>query len=176
MPGRRREAQAEAKLKEAATRYVRGYVHSAGQDLTRVLRSETSFAMDLQNRVLGGKIDLIRSYGDQGDVEIVDFKTSNSAPLSEGRIDLQLDLYALGTERSMGLRVAGETAHFLADGVAPTVEWTPEREEHARAELTLILETIDRGDFGPKTEYCARCDEFNAICPYAPTRKGGKAK
>jgi hypothetical protein len=82
-------------------------------------------------------------------------------------IDLQLDIYALGAENALSLKVASTTAHFLGDGNLTMNEWSTERRVQALAKLTGILNCIDMGKFKPNLSYCVYCLEFGAICPYA---------
>jgi len=166
IPSQRARPEREKPYQTAAVKQLRRYLGEHGAALSRVLQAETTFSFDLADRVLLGKIDLLRRDEGTG-VEVVDFKTSAMVPPEAERIDLQLDLYALGTEVSLGQRVTRQTVHFLGDGQVVTWEWSQEREAAARAQLMEVLDRIDRGEFPPNTNYCSRCQEFRAICPYA---------
>ena len=138
-----------------------------GDSLTRVEEPEISFAFSLNDRVLAGKIDLLRHQG-ESQVEVVDFKTSKAAFAEKDQVGLQLDLYALGVEDGIGRAVALQTAHFLTDDNVQTHEWLPPRKESSQARLTEVLERIEQGDFAPDKSYCHRCEEFRSICPHVP--------
>ena len=166
VPSRRAGPEQEQGYQAAAARQLRRYLREHGDALSRALQAETTFAFPLAGRVLLGKVDLLRRAGD-GRVEIVDFKTSAKIPSGVGRYDLQLDLYALGTEASQGRRVARQTVHFLGDGQVVDWNWSPDRATAAREQLAQVLERIARGEFPPEPAYCPRCQEFRAICPYA---------
>jgi len=157
----------EAGLKDAAENQIRRYLREHAPSLTRISQAETSFAFNLEGRVVSGKVDLIRSMEPAASVEIVDFKTSKSAPLHEGRVDLQLGLYALGVESALGKAVGCHTAHFLGDGQQVSTDWVEDRKAAAKAELVKVLEDIKQAQFPPHREYCPSCEEFRAICPYA---------
>jgi CRISPR/Cas system-associated exonuclease Cas4 (RecB family) len=135
--------------------------------LAAIQLAETSFAFNLEGRIVSGKVDLIRSVDDLGGTEIVDFKTSKSAPLREGRVDLQLGLYALGVQAALGRQVLRCTAHFLGDGQQVGSGWSRDLAHAAQAELVAVLEAIERGEFPPNQGYCASCQEFRSICPHA---------
>ncbi len=165
--GTRATPEQEAGLKDAAEKQIRRYLREHASSLTAILEAETSFAFSLKGRVVSGKIDLIRSMDDPGGAEIVDFKTSKSAPLHEGRVDLQLGLYALGVEATLGRAVARCTAHFLGDGQRVSSAWSMDLGRAAQEELAAVLEAVERGEFPPNREYCPSCQEFSAICPYA---------
>jgi len=104
-------------------------------------------------------------------IELVDFKTSKMpVPGKDIRseiIDLQLDIYALGAEKALRLKVANTIAHFLGDGNLAMNTWSSERRSQVLTKLTAILNCIDAGKYSANISYCVYCLEFGAICPYA---------
>jgi DNA helicase-2/ATP-dependent DNA helicase PcrA len=157
----------ESGLRDAAENQIRRYLREHRSSLAAIQLAETSFAFNLEGRIVSGKVDLIRSVDDLGGTEIVDFKTSKSAPLREGRVDLQLGLYALGVQAALGRQVLRCTAHFLGDGQQVGSGWSRDLAHAAQAELVAVLEAIERGEFPPNQGYCASCQEFRSICPHA---------
>jgi DNA helicase-2/ATP-dependent DNA helicase PcrA len=111
-----------------------------------------------------GKIDLLRRI--DGGHELVDFKTGRSAPAALEQVDVQLDLYALGAESSLGIPVVRRGVHFLEDDQIHTWEWSPERAASTKERLRALVDQITRREFPPRLAYCPRCNEFQAICPY----------
>lgn len=168
VPGRRVRPEYEAAYQAAAVNQLRRYLREHGDCLADVLQAETNFSISLAQQVLVGKIDLLRRQED-GCIEVVDFKSSAVTPVAVEKFDLQLDLYAMGTEASLGHCVARQTAHFLKDGQVSSWEWSPERELIARARLNGLLSQIARHEFPPRSSYCSRCQEFQAVCPYYAT-------
>ena len=128
-------------------------------------QAESSFSFGLERQVLVGKIDLLRHH--DGGYELVDFKTGKSVPAALEEVDVQLDLYALGAELSLKVPVVQQGVHFLGDDEVFMREWSPERAVSARERLGTVVDLITQQEFPPKSEYCPRCDEFRAICPYA---------
>jgi len=163
---RRTKPEREEKYKKAAINHLGKYVEEHQSSLSAAIQSETSFSFSLKDQVMLGKIDLLRLGKNEG-IDIVDFKTSMSGDLNGVGIDLQLDLYALGAEESLGLKVEKTTVHFLGDGKLESTAWSEERKEKAISGLTDILNQIEAGDFPPKHDYCPACDEFRDICPFA---------
>jgi DNA helicase-2/ATP-dependent DNA helicase PcrA len=163
---RRTSPGEEKAIKGAAVNQLRRYLREEGDRLRDVVQPELSFSVSLEDQILVGKIDLIRRNSDYG-VELVDFKTSRAVPAEIEGIDLQLDLYALGAEKSLRYKVGKQTVHFLGDGQVQSWEWSAGREQAACSELRSIMERIVRGDFTPRTEYCPRCQEYREICPHA---------
>jgi DNA helicase-2/ATP-dependent DNA helicase PcrA len=162
-PIRDREAQ------RAAVRQLEHYVAHHREALSRVARAEAGFSSGLGRHVLVGKIDLLRRT--DGGHELVDFKTGKSGPAALEQVDTQLDLYALGAETSLGIPVVGQSAHFLADDTVYARQWSPQRATSAREQLGTLLDRIVQQEFGPRTAYCPRCEEFRAICPYREGRE-----
>ena len=160
----------EKELMSAATEQIRRYLADHGRTLSSVIGAETAFSFDLDGHTVLGKIDLLKRYSGDS-LELVDFKTSKmpepDKDIRKEIIDLQLDIYALGAEEALHLKIANVTAHFLGDGNLALNAWSSERRARALKKLTGILNCIDDGKYNPNFSYCAYCLEFGAICPYA---------
>ena len=157
---------AEEDLRRAAVQYLQAYVRDYRDELMQVSNSEKTFSFGLANQVLQGKIDLIRSTGQDG-CEIVDFKTSKPRPEGMERDAFQLALYALGVEESLHLPVSSLTVHFIGKKQQVVQwAWSDERKLEASERLTAILTCIEQGKYEPDLSYCRLCKEFRAICPY----------
>ena len=159
----------EKELMNAATKQILQYLVDHGRTLYSVLGAETTFSFDLDGHAILGRIDLMKRCSD-GSIELVDFKTSKMpAPGKDIRkeiIDLQLDIYALGAENALSLKVANTIAHFLGDGNLVMNAWSSERRAQVLKKLTGILNCIDEGKYDPNPSYCAYCSEFRSICPH----------
>jgi len=163
---RRTKPEREEKYKKAAINHLGKYVEEHQSSLSAAIQSETSFSFSMKDQVMLGKIDLLRQEKNEG-IDIVDFKTSKAGELKREGIDLQLDLYALGAEESLSLKVERTTVHFLGDGKLESKAWSEERKAKAISRLTDILNQIEAGEFPHKHDYCPACDEFRDICPFA---------
>jgi hypothetical protein len=159
----------DKELMSAAAKQIQRYLIDHGRALSSVTGAETAFSFDLKNQTVIGKIDLMKRYSGDS-IELVDFKTSKmpvpGKDIRKEIIDLQLDIYALGAELALQLKVANTTAHFLGDGNLATNPWSSERRAQALSKLTGILNCIDEGEYNPNFSYCAYCLEFRSICPY----------
>jgi len=175
VPSHRATPEREQAYQAAAVQQLRRYVHEHRASLLRAHQAEVTFSLPLNDRVLLGKIDLLRR-DRHGGVELVDFKTSHAIPPEAERIDLQLDLYALGAQESLGHTVTRQTVHFLGDGQVISWAWDEGRAQAAHSELRAILNQIHAGKFAPNPAYCNRCHEFLAICPYAAAPLASKSK
>jgi DNA helicase-2/ATP-dependent DNA helicase PcrA len=161
---RRSQPEQEAAYQQAALRQLTRYLEEYGERLPQTRQAETFFSFPLAEDVLLGKVDLIRGT-ENGSVEIVDFKTSSAEAEEVEQVALQLKLYALGVEASLGMPVARQVAHFLGDGRTIGRDWSPGQAARARAEITGLLARIHAGQFPARRAYCSRCSEFRAICP-----------
>ena len=160
----------EKELMNAATKQIRRYLIDHGKALCSVIGAETAFSFNLDGHTVLGKIDLIKRCA-EGSIELVDFKTSKMPVLGKDIrkeiIDLQLDIYSIGAEKALHLKVANTTAHFLGDGNLAMNAWSLARRAQALTKLTAILNCIDEGKFNPNLSYCGYCSECRSICPYA---------
>jgi DNA helicase-2/ATP-dependent DNA helicase PcrA len=155
----------DRQAKKAAIKQLKRYIAHHADTFDQVAQAEASFSFGLEQHVLSGKIDLVRHAGEGH--EIVDFKAGKSVPAALEQVDTQLDLYALGAASNLGLRVVRQTVHFLEDGKVYSLDWSSHRAKSAQTRLTEMLSRIARREFPPRQDYCAHCQEFRRICPYA---------
>lgn len=157
--------QEERKSKESAIRHVSRYVREHGLVFNRVEAAEQPFAVEIDDVIVAGKIDLIRDI-DGRMKEIVDFKTSPSEAVSREQAMLQMDIYAVGLENTAGVRVGLQTLHFLEDGITRSEEWSVQKKAEVENMIARIVASIKKAEFRPRVEYCPYCAEFKTICPY----------
>jgi len=159
----------EKELIGAAIKQIHRYLINHGRALFSVIGAETPFSFDLEGHTVLGKIDLMKRHSGDS-IELVDFKTSKmpvpGKDIRKENIDLQLDIYTLGAEKALHLKVANTATHFLGDGNLVMNAWSPGRRAQALMKLTGILNCIDEGRYNPNFSYCAYCLEFRAICPH----------
>jgi DNA helicase-2/ATP-dependent DNA helicase PcrA len=155
----------DRKLLEAAVVQVSRYVKEHRGTFGCVETPELPFAFDEEGTIVAGRIDLVRR-SEAGKKEVVDFKTYASKAVEREQAGLQMELYALGLERSAGLGVARHTLHFLEDNVVLTENWDPAQRAAVEAKVRKVVGQIRGAEFQPRTEYCPACVEFQEICPY----------
>ncbi len=164
IPALQADPAQDRQAKKAAIKQIKRYIAHHADTFDQVAQAEASFSFGLEQHVLSGKIDLVRHAGDG--YEIVDFKAGKSVPAALEQVDTQLDLYALGAESNLGLRIVRQTVHFLEDDKVYSLDWSSHRAESARARLTEMLSRIARREFLPRQDYCTHCQEFCRICLY----------
>jgi DNA helicase-2/ATP-dependent DNA helicase PcrA len=156
----------EAELKKAAVKQIERYVLKSHPDLSNIEDVEATFSYEEIECIIAGRIDLIRNL-DGGAKEIIDFKTIESRFGSRDQTNLQMDLYALGAEISLGHKVRSRTVYYLGDNEQNTSGWDKDRKRIAGMNLHDIIEMITKEEFAPRTEYCSFCEDFRDICPYS---------
>ncbi len=157
----------EAALKSAAFKWIETYFKEHASTFPLLYKAEEKFSFDMDDVVIAGKIDLIReSEGDGEDSEIVDFKTSASKTVRQEQADLQMNLYAIGAERSLEMKIVRCSIHFLGDNKVVPCEWDGKKAVEADYFLKDLIGKIKEQKFEPRHEYCPFCKEFKDICPY----------
>lgn len=165
IPSARMKNEEEIFYKNAAINQISTYVKEHNSTFSSILKPEESFAFDIKGYVISGKIDLIRKINGNL-IEAVDFKTSGSKTSPRDQTNLQMNLYALGAEKRLGLNIGKCTVHFLADNKLNWMEWNQSFRKHAEFYLIKLIDKIEKEEFKPRIEYCPFCDEFKNICPY----------
>ena len=126
---------------------------------------EATFSYQANECIITGRIDLVRRLDGRAK-EIIDFKTIESTYGDRDQTNLQMDLYALGGERSLGHEVGSRAVYYLVDNKQDTSRWNRDRKKAAEEKLHGIIEQIKNEEFSPRTEFCPFCQDFQDICPY----------
>lgn len=130
-------------------------------------RLEQSFAVHLPDSVFAGKIDRMDliSMGDIPSVEIIDYKTGKLKSKTDIKNDLQLPLYSIFAEQSLGVKVLKAKYIFIEEGVEVEVDISEKRREKAKENVYEVIEGIKRRDFEaiPNAFKCKYCD-YKSIC------------
>ena len=165
VPSKRVEDSLNQKYKAAALNQIKRYVKNYLPVPEEITHAEFRFTFGLDQYVLTGQVDLIKSYQD-GSLEIVDFKTLNRVDIDVQGFAMQMDIYVLGIEATLGKTVARQTIHFLGDNQVVSLEWNNQRKNRAIREITALLNQIEANHFPPNPKYCKSCTEFQIICQF----------
>ena len=99
------------------------------------------------------------------EVELIDYKTGRPKSQKDADSSLQLSVYALAAERTMGLRPIRLTFYNLGNNEAVSGIRTPGDLEDVMKEIRDVAGAIRAGQFEPTPGFvCRRCD-FTALCP-----------
>lgn len=140
-----------------------------GEEMGRRARTvavEKEFVWALGPHTVRGMIDRV-DQGPDGRYELVDYKTGPSAPTAaQVAADVQMAFYALGARLGLGLRASTLTVDAVAAGERVSVTYDPAGEDALTADILKAADAIEKGEFGPDTRYCHRCD-FRNDCAHS---------
>ncbi len=127
---------------------------------------EKSFNVKIGERLLKGVIDRIDPVGENGEVEIIDYKTG--AVPKGGKLEeddkRQLFIYDLAVRDVLGLKPKNLTYHYLEGNQLLSFASDPATLEETREYLTQTVEAIHGSTFAATPGYwCKTCD-FYQIC------------
>ena len=130
-------------------------------------RLEQPFTVHLPEGSFVGKIDRIDlvKAGDIPEVEIIDYKTGRLKEESDIKNDLQLPLYCIFAEQSLGVKVVRAKYIFIEEGVEVEVDISEKRKEKAKEGIYDVVRKIKNREFiaTPNSFKCRYCD-FRSIC------------
>ncbi|MBM3457617.1 MAG: PD-(D/E)XK nuclease family protein [Armatimonadetes bacterium] len=126
---------------------------------------EHKFAVRFGDHVLAGAMDRVDAT--ETGYEIVDYKLDRELrSQQEVDEDLQLGLYQVGLEESLGIRPEALTLYFLRHSVTRTTSRTPAEATELRRWVRATGDDIaqDRQWNSCVGDHCAGCD-FRSVCP-----------
>jgi DNA helicase-2/ATP-dependent DNA helicase PcrA len=158
----------EEDRKESGRKMMKKYFEKFFSTDQKPYRMEQSFTIHLGESSFVGKIDridLIEMEDGIPVVEIIDYKTGKVKSKSDIKKDLQLPLYTMFAEQSLGVKVKSAKYIFVEEGEEIEVDISEERKEKARENVNEVIESIKERDFTatPSLFKCKYCD-YNSIC------------
>ncbi len=130
-------------------------------------RLEQSFTVHLPESSFVGKIDRMDlvEMGEVPTVEIIDYKSGKLKDESDIKHDLQLPLYCIFAEQSLGVKVSKAKYIFVEEGVEVEVDISQKRREEAKENVYSVIQSIKEREFGatPNSFKCKYCD-YRSIC------------
>lgn len=151
---------------EKGQRMLENYWVSNRDDKNEILFLEKDFNFELGRNRLRGIIDRIDRRPD-GTYEVIDYKT-HAELWSSAKVDsdLQLSIYALACEKSLGFAPGALSYYFLAHNRKMSTVRTKEQIEQALVTVEETAEKIINKEFVPCMTHCPKCD-FKHICPHS---------
>ena len=141
-----------------------------GRRTTRASRVEREFdfLMAVDGLVVRGQVDLWFEEG--GEITIVDYKTDSVTAVEAHQrardYEIQLRLYAMAIERSVGRAPHRAWLHFLRPNTVIEVDLTPSLLESPEQIVRDFQEAQSRLEFPlVETGHCQRCEFFRDLCP-----------
>ncbi len=158
----------EKKRKESGKDMMKEFFLKLYNEDQNPYRLEESFTVNLKEGSFVGKIDridLIQMIDGVAHVEIVDYKTGKEKSSADIKKDLQLPLYSIFAERSLGVKVVSAKYVFVEHGSQVEVDISSKRREDALENIYDVVESIKKREFvaTPDMFKCKYCD-FRHIC------------
>lgn len=158
----------EKKRKESGKDMMKEFFSKLYNEDQNPYRLEESFTVNLKEGSFVGKIDridLIQMIDGVAHVEIVDYKTGKEKSSADIKKDLQLPLYSIFAERSLGVKVVSAKYVFVEHGSQVEVDISSRRREDALENIYDVVESIKKREFvaTPDMFKCKYCD-FRHIC------------
>jgi DNA helicase-2/ATP-dependent DNA helicase PcrA len=145
------------------------------------VRVEAPFSLVIGHHLVRGRIDAAYERagreGDDGRIELVDFKTGRAADRDDRSSGLQLDIYGLAAVDSWRAdpdRIRTTYCYLRTDGapVVESVDWTTATLEEVRSRVGATLDAIAAARFEASPGgWCGRCD-FLSFCPAGQQAEG----
>lgn len=157
---------------QAALQHVMRYFDRENGNWDRIKEAEVEISLVKDQYILKGSVDLIR--GEQGTVEIIDFKSEKKPDMERDRERLrqyqsQLEVYAYLVEERTGQKVSRMHLYYTGeDGGNPYVSFGKDDRAIGRtiARFDDIVARIERQDYSiaaRPTKLCLSCD-MRAYC------------
>lgn len=156
-----------AKAKELAFKQVMNYYRQNQDEMNRIIETEVDVSLEKDGYILAGKVDLL--LGDDGKLELLDFKTS-PRPVSTSELiaayGRQLCTYAHILEQRHGKHVDRLLLYWTAeesrDQALMVLPSRPESIEEAGRYFDETVKRIQTGKFAvdtpPEAKVCQECD------------------
>jgi DNA helicase-2/ATP-dependent DNA helicase PcrA len=162
----------EQEYKKAGLAQLEEFVrrHESSAIPAEKVRSEETFALDLGDVVLEGRIDQINPLesakrGGDSAVELVDYKTGRPRSEKDAEKSLQLSIYALAAREQMKLHPARLTFYNLTNNQAVSTARTEEDLKAVVREVREVAAQIRGGDFSPRPGFVCRWCDYRPVCP-----------
>lgn len=149
-------------MKAKAKAILKTYVEAYGHEFPLRLETEKPFEFVLGGALISGTIDLIQKLdpvsNEVKDVCILDYKTERETLETKEAIRLQLRLYALAGDKSLGLNPQKANVHYLTNNFRQEIDISNDKLEQTKQTITDVIERIKAGEFPCSKGHCKSCD------------------
>ncbi len=128
---------------------------------------EENFGIHFEGVSFVGKIDridLLDEAGQKRNVKIIDYKTGKIKDAGDIKKDLQLPLYAISAEKTLGVNVVKASYLFIEHSREIEVDISENRRMIAEKELEKVVKKITDNKFKPTPGYICQFCEYKDIC------------
>jgi len=160
----------EQAYKQAGLEQLRAFVEKQESSETLPLSMESSFALDLGEVWLEGRIDQINplvphTREDGRAVELVDYKTGKPRSQKDADKSLQLSVYALAAQEQMKLRPVRLTFYCLTNNEPVHTVRTEQDLEAVKTEILTVAGLIRQNHFPAAPGFVCKFCDYQPICP-----------
>lgn len=155
-------------MKAKAKDILKTYVNEYGSEFPLKLETEKPFEFILGGALISGEIDLIQKIDPVSnkvkDVSILDFKTEKEKLETKDLIRLQLRLYALAGDKSLGLDPKSAKIHYLTENFRQDIDISENKLEETKKKISEVIDDIKTSNFKScPGDRCKKCD-VSSVC------------
>jgi DNA helicase II / ATP-dependent DNA helicase PcrA len=151
--------------RESGVKMLKSFYSNLYSEDQKIYGLESGFTSHILDCSFVGKIDrmdFVELIGSVPVVDIIDYKTGRYK--EEIKRDLQLPLYTIFAEESLGVKVRKAKYIFVEDGKEIEVDISDKKREKAKEKLTKLILEIKENKFIPELGHnCSFC-EYSGIC------------
>jgi RecB family exonuclease len=159
----------EETYRKAGLEQLRGFIekHNPLAIDCQKIRWEKSFSLDLDDLILEGRIDQINfvESTEPNAVELIDYKTGRPRTEKDAENSLQLSVYALAAQRTLGLNPVRLTFYNLTSNETVSTVRTSADLATALERIREVASAIRAGGFDPKPGFGCRWCDYLPLCP-----------
>jgi len=153
---------------EFGKKLLKDYYNNIFSEEENPLVLEASFKLQIDNSTINGKIDRIDLVEDKNGIKtvnLIDYKTGRAKEEKDVKKDMQLAIYALAAEESLGLKVNTVGLWFIEHGKKVEFEVTDKMKLDAKIKIREIIADMKTKQFMAKPNMftCKFC-AFKEIC------------
>ena len=157
----------ERERKKSGVKALKGFFKDIYNKKDIPVGLEQSFRIHLRDVSFVGKIDRIDLIGEsegKKEVRIIDYKTGKVKEKTDLKKDLQLPLYAIAAEKTLGVKVVKASYIFIEHGEEIEVDISKGRRDMAEKELEKVVEKIQENRFKATPGFLCRFCDYKDIC------------
>lgn len=157
----------ELDRKESGLKVIEKYYNKLYSQDQKPFRLEEAFTVHIGGSSFTGKIDrmdLVGMIDSVPVVDIVDYKTGKVKDARDIKTDLQLPLYALFAQESLGVKVRSARYIFVEHGVEIEVDISDNRKNKAREEIVKVIDSIKKEEFDATPGFVCKYCDYNSVC------------
>jgi DNA helicase-2/ATP-dependent DNA helicase PcrA len=157
----------EQAYKKAGLEQLCAFVATQESSETLPLSMESSFALDLGEVWLEGRIDQISPLpkGGEGAVELVDYKTGKPRSQKDADKSLQLSIYALAAQEQMKLKPLRLTFYYLTNNQTVHTVRTENDLRTVKTEILTVAGRIRQKHFPAAPGFVCNFCHYRPVCP-----------